>query len=155
MRPCAIRDPTRHLTSVNSNTKVKRFVMYAEGVEQFRAIAEETPKPNAFSHLIELEQEDTCHIAQAADLCIMLTKGLDKSKGVDKQFGSVTSAQWSDVSPSLRRGGFHLTNLSPPNGPSTWSQRMQRHLALQVFLQISSSSVQDQNPSVTHFPFLA
>lgn len=72
--------------------------MYAEGVEPFRKIAEDTPKPNAFNHLKELNQEDTCHIAQAADLCIMLTKGLDGSKGVDKQFGSVASAIWSDVS---------------------------------------------------------
>ncbi|KAG0645894.1 GDP-Man:Man(2) c(2)-PP-Dol alpha-1 [Hyphodiscus hymeniophilus] len=81
---------------VPSNTKVKRFVMYAEGVSPFREIAEKTPAPNAYSHLKGLEQEGTCHIAQAADLCIMLTKGLDASKGVDKQIGSVSSAQWSD-----------------------------------------------------------
>ena len=80
-----------------SNTKVKRFVMYAEGVSPFREIAKETPTPNAYSHLKSLEQEDTCHIAQAADLCIMLTKGLDESKGVEKEIGSVSSAEWSDV----------------------------------------------------------
>ena len=72
--------------------------MYAEGVTPFRQIAEETPIPNAYSHLKDLEQEDTCHIAQAADLCIMFTKGLDATKGVHKQIGSVSSAQWSDVS---------------------------------------------------------
>lgn len=81
-----------------SNTKVKRFVMYAEGISPFREIAEETPSPNAYSHLKGLEQENTCHIAQAADLCIMFTKGLSASKGVDKQLGSVSSAAWSDVS---------------------------------------------------------
>jgi alpha-1,3/alpha-1,6-mannosyltransferase len=80
--------------------------MYAEGVSPFREIAKETPTPNAYSHLKGLNQEDTCHIAEAADLCIMLTKGLDTSKGVDKQIGSVSSAQWSDV-------GFHSLKYSP------------------------------------------
>lgn len=77
---------------------MKRFVAYAEGVKPFRDIAEETPSPNAYSHLKELDQEDTCHIAQVADLCIMLTKGLDKKKGVYKQEGKVSDASWSEVS---------------------------------------------------------
>jgi alpha-1,3/alpha-1,6-mannosyltransferase len=85
----------------DSNTKVKRFVMYAEGASPFREIAENTSTPNSYSHLKGLEQEDTCHIAQAADLCIMFTKGLNESKGVDKQLGNVSTAQWSDVSSSL------------------------------------------------------
>ena len=89
---------TRDLTVFDSNTKVKRFVMYADGVSPFQRITKETPIPNAYSHLKSLEQEDTCHIAQAADLCIMLTKGLNESKGVEKQLGSVSNAQWSDVS---------------------------------------------------------
>lgn len=92
---------TRHLTVFDSNTKVKRFVMYAEGVSPFREIAENTPTPNSYSRLKGLEQEDTCHIAQAADLCIMFTKGLNESKGVDKQLGNISTAQWSDVSSSL------------------------------------------------------
>ncbi|QDS74671.1 hypothetical protein FKW77_009459 [Venturia effusa] len=83
---------------VPSNTKVKRFVMYAEGVEPFRRIAEKTPKPNAFSLLKNLIQEDTCHIAQAADLCTMLTRGLDEALGVEKQLGSVVAARWLDSS---------------------------------------------------------
>jgi alpha-1,3/alpha-1,6-mannosyltransferase len=78
--------------------------MYAEGVEPFRKIAEATPTPNAFSRLKEMDQEDTCHIAQAADLCIMLTMGLDEAAGVDKQLGYVSSAQWSDVSPLPSHG---------------------------------------------------
>jgi alpha-1,3/alpha-1,6-mannosyltransferase len=72
--------------------------MYAEGVSPFREVTKETPTPNAYSHLKSLDQENTCHIAQAADLCIMLTKGLDESKGVHKQIGTVSSASWSDVS---------------------------------------------------------
>lgn len=73
-------------------------MMYADGVSPFRQITEGTPVPNAYSHLKSLEQEDTCQISEAADLCIMLTKGLNPSKGVDKQLGSVSSAQWSGVS---------------------------------------------------------
>lgn len=88
--------------------------MYAEGVEPFRTIAERAEKPNAFTHLKELDQEDTCHIAEAADLCIMLTKGLDESKGVDKQFGSVSSADWSDVSTSFKDAETQLTKVVKP-----------------------------------------
>jgi alpha-1,3/alpha-1,6-mannosyltransferase len=75
--------------------------MYAEGVKAFTDVAEETPAPNAYSHLKGLEQEDTCHIAQAADLCIMFTNGLDTSKGVHKQLGNMANASWSDVGLSL------------------------------------------------------
>jgi alpha-1,3/alpha-1,6-mannosyltransferase len=77
---------------------VKLFVAYADAVSSFREIVEKTPTPNAYSHLQSLEQEKTCHIAQAADLCIMLTKGLDKSQDVFKQRGRVSNASHSDVS---------------------------------------------------------
>jgi len=70
---------------------------YAEGVPVFKQIAEETEAPNAITYLKSLDQENTCHIAQAADLCLMLTKGLDESKGVYKQLGHVSYASWSDV----------------------------------------------------------
>lgn len=82
---------------VGRNTKVKFFTKYAEGVEAFRSIAAETPKPNAMSHLLSLDQEKTCHIAQAADLCLMLTEGLDESRQVSKQRGQVTDASWANV----------------------------------------------------------
>jgi alpha-1,3/alpha-1,6-mannosyltransferase len=88
----------RDLTA-SSNTRVKRFVAYAEGVSPFRDVANETPSPNAYTHLKGLDQEDTCHIAQAADLCLMLTKGLDESKGVFKQLGNLFMASWTEVSP--------------------------------------------------------
>jgi alpha-1,3/alpha-1,6-mannosyltransferase len=71
---------------------------YADGVSPFRDIAKETPGPNAYSHLQSLDQEKTCQIAEAADLCNMLTKGLDESKGVHKHLGNVEGASWSDVS---------------------------------------------------------
>ncbi|KAJ4415944.1 hypothetical protein N0V82_007066 [Gnomoniopsis sp. IMI 355080] len=81
---------------VPSNTKVKFFTKYAEGVEAFRTVAKETPAPNAMSHLLSLDSEKTCHIAQAADLCLMLTKGLNEQKGVFKQQGRVTDASYSN-----------------------------------------------------------
>jgi len=71
--------------------------MYAEGVKPFRDLIEEAKKPNAYTHLKSLDQEDTCHIAQAADLCIMFTQALDEKQGVHKQFGSVESAAYSHV----------------------------------------------------------
>lgn len=70
---------------------------YAEGVPVFRQIAEEIAVPNAISRLKSLDQDNTCHIAQAADLCLMLTKGLDESKGVFKELGHVSNASWSEV----------------------------------------------------------
>ncbi|KAH6713786.1 hypothetical protein BKA61DRAFT_643653 [Leptodontidium sp. MPI-SDFR-AT-0119] len=86
----------KYYREVPSNTKVKRFISYAEGVTPFLEVAKETPTPNAYTHLKSLDQENTCHIAQAADLCLMLTKGLDVSKGVHKQLGDVSVASWSD-----------------------------------------------------------
>ncbi|PQE33166.1 pyridine nucleotide-disulfide oxidoreductase-domain-containing protein [Rutstroemia sp. NJR-2017a WRK4] len=86
----------KYYREVPSNTKVKFFTQYADAVKPFREIAEETPEPNAYSHMKGLDQEKTCHIAQAADLCLMLTKGFNKGKGVQKQLGRVSAASWSD-----------------------------------------------------------
>jgi alpha-1,3/alpha-1,6-mannosyltransferase len=88
----------KYYREVPSNTKVKFFTMYADAVKPFREIAEETPEPNAYSHMKGLDQEKTCHIAQAADICLMLTKGFNKGKGVHKQLGRVAAASWSNVS---------------------------------------------------------
>jgi len=74
------------------------FTAYADGVSVFRSIAKSTSQPNAISQLKSLDQEKTCQIAGAADMCLMLTKGLDQSMGVCKQLGIVTEASWSQVS---------------------------------------------------------
>lgn len=71
---------------------------YAEGVSPFREVHKETKAPNAYTFLQNLDQSKTCHIAQAADLVIMLTKGLDESKGVFKLLGNASSAIWTEVS---------------------------------------------------------
>ena len=80
-----------------SNTKVKLFVAYAEGVSAFRTIARTSPEPNAISYLKGIDQEKTCMIADAADMCLMLSKGLAKLDEVIIQAGSVTDASWSHV----------------------------------------------------------
>lgn len=84
---------------------------YAEEISPFRDIARRSPEPNAISHLKNLDQEKTCHIAEAADMCLMLTQELANLDGVSMQAGYVADAAWSKVSciPSL------------PCQPRTWS----------------------------------
>lgn len=81
-----------------SNTKVKRFIMYADGVAPFREVAESTAAPNAYTKLKEMDQDETCQIADAADLCLMLADGLSKRSDVERVTGSAKSASWSLVS---------------------------------------------------------
>ena len=71
---------------------------YAEGVAPFREVEKEAKAPNAYTFLQNLDQDKTCHIAQAADLVIMLTKGLNESKGVFKMLGNAKHATWTEVS---------------------------------------------------------
>jgi hypothetical protein len=71
---------------------------YAEGVSPFREVEKDAKAPNAYKFLKNLDQDKTCHIAQAADLVIMLTKGLNESKGVYKQLGRAKYATWTEVS---------------------------------------------------------
>ena len=63
----------------------------------FQDIIEETEKPNAYTKLQEMDREKTCMIAQAADLCRMMTEGLDERKGVEKQLGRMEKASWNEV----------------------------------------------------------
>ncbi|KAH8684585.1 pyridine nucleotide-disulfide oxidoreductase-domain-containing protein [Tricladium varicosporioides] len=86
----------KYYREVPSNTKVKFFVGYAEGISTFKDVAKETPSPNAYTVLKSLNQEKTCHIAEAADLCLMLTSGLNQSRGVHKQQGKLTDASWCE-----------------------------------------------------------
>ncbi|POS85490.1 hypothetical protein EPUL_001991 [Erysiphe pulchra] len=81
---------------VPSNTRVKLFVAFCDALSSFREIAKNTQRPNAYTLLQALRQDDTCHIAEAADLCLMLTQGLNETLGVYKRQGTVTSASWSD-----------------------------------------------------------
>jgi hypothetical protein len=73
-------------------------MLYAEGVSAFREVVKEAKAPNAYTILQNLDQNKTCHIAEAADLVIMLTRALNESKGVYKQFGKALHATWTEVS---------------------------------------------------------
>ncbi|TQS33761.1 hypothetical protein Golomagni_05882 [Golovinomyces magnicellulatus] len=88
----------KYYREVPSNTRVKLFVAFADALSTFRDVVKESQRPNAYTTLQDLSQEATCHIAEAADLCLMLTKGLDWSRGVHKKLGTVSSASWSDKS---------------------------------------------------------
>ncbi|KAG9246631.1 pyridine nucleotide-disulfide oxidoreductase-domain-containing protein [Calycina marina] len=81
---------------VPANTKVKRFVSYADSTRAFKEITGSAKKPNAYEALRDADQESTSHISEAADMCIMLTEALNESKGVVKQTGRVTDAEWTE-----------------------------------------------------------
>jgi hypothetical protein len=72
-------------------------VSYANGVEPFKKIVAEAEEPNPYTHLKSLDQEATCQIAQAADLCQFLTDGLLKTEGVFRSFARATKAAWTEV----------------------------------------------------------
>ena len=75
-----------------SNTKVALFQSFATAVEPFRTVIENTPKPNAFTRLAKLDQEQTCHLSYAADMIRSLTDGLIKMDQVQACRGFVTAA---------------------------------------------------------------
>lgn len=151
----------KHYREVPSNTKVKFFTKYAEGVEVFRSIAKETPEPNAMSHLLSLNPEKTCHIAQAADLCLMLTDGLDEQKGVTKHQGRVTDATWSnstwsvsiarpDGTPPTQVDANRLvlcTGSSPTSGPLPVSDLQEIHLDTALSPTLLSKTLPTSQPT--------
>ncbi|CAD6446195.1 f9069557-a81f-456d-aa9f-8621c3ac807c [Sclerotinia trifoliorum] len=100
--------------AVPSNTKVKFFSMFAEALEPFQQIIKDTATPNAYSLLKDLDQEKTCHIAEAAGLGLMLARGLDESKGVNRfRHGRLRSAYWSnDNGWNVKFGRFEKQDCS-------------------------------------------
>ncbi|KAI0998173.1 Monooxygenase [Podosphaera aphanis] len=81
---------------VPGNTRVKLFVAFADALTSFRAVVDKTPGPNAYTLLKALPQDGTCHIAEAADLCLMLTNGLAASDTVHTILGTLSQATWTD-----------------------------------------------------------
>ncbi|KAJ8109951.1 hypothetical protein ONZ43_g6002 [Nemania bipapillata] len=90
---------------VPSNTKVSLFVQFAHDVSPFKAIVEATPKPNALTTLLELPQDEGCHLSYAADMCVMLTNGLTSHPQVQPHQGKVTSAVF-DEQTNIWKVGF-------------------------------------------------
>jgi hypothetical protein len=120
---------------------------YAEGVSPFREVEKEAKAPNAYTFMKSLDQDKTCHIAQAADLVIMLTEGMNESKGVYKQQGKANSADWTEVSLNTPLTSFEIVNnFSTIIGKSPSNQMARRELRAST--PKSSSSVPDPVPSV-------
>ncbi|KAJ5975262.1 hypothetical protein N7481_008969 [Penicillium waksmanii] len=85
----------RKYREVPSNTKVSFFQSYATSLQPFRTIIENTPRPNAFTTMAKLDQENTCHLHYAADMIRGLTNGLVKMEQVYAYQGFVTAATLS------------------------------------------------------------
>ncbi|KAI1163062.1 hypothetical protein F5B18DRAFT_349324 [Nemania serpens] len=81
-----------HYREVPSNTKAGLFVQFAHDVSPFKAIVKTTRRPNAFTALEELPQEQGCRLSYAADMCVTLTDGLMSHPEVQPHQGIVTSA---------------------------------------------------------------
>ncbi|KAF7713888.1 Uncharacterized protein PECH_006743 [Penicillium ucsense] len=103
----------RKYREVPSNTKVGLFQSFATAVEPFQKITEATPKPNAFTRLAKLDQEQTCKLSYAADMVRALTEGLVKMEPVNACRGFVTAAKLDSTAPS----------------DSQWSVSVQQHNA--------------------------
>ncbi|KAF9874093.1 hypothetical protein CkaCkLH20_08465 [Colletotrichum karsti] len=82
-----------HYRRVPSNTKVDLFLNFATAVAPFRHIVEAAEKPNAFTTLQGLPQDQGCELGYAADLCLMLSEGVPRHfDNVQQQRGKVTAA---------------------------------------------------------------
>ena len=94
----------------HSNTKVNLFVGYAEALEPFRQVIQQSSSPNALTALKKLPQEKGCQISYAADMTQMLSLGLAHNPQVEQRFGVVTGADWDDevrcIPAELSTGGL-------------------------------------------------
>ncbi|KAL1967121.1 hypothetical protein VTN77DRAFT_3412 [Rasamsonia byssochlamydoides] len=88
----------RRYREVPSNTKVSFFQAYATGVQPFRNVVRSTPTPNAFTTMTKLDQNETCSLHYAVDMCRALTDGLVKMDQVYQCRGIVTAADLRDKS---------------------------------------------------------
>jgi hypothetical protein len=84
---------------VPSNTKVALFLQFAEATDAFRHILKSAPRPNAATVLENLPQDEGCELGHAADICALLTEGIEKhySHEVRQHHGKVTKAILDEV----------------------------------------------------------
>ncbi|KAI1340047.1 hypothetical protein F5Y15DRAFT_415473 [Xylariaceae sp. FL0016] len=99
---------------VPSNTKVDLFVKFARDVPAFREVVETTPKPNAVTALQNLPQDQGCQLSYAADMCLMLTRGLVRHPGVQQEVGKVTAAVLDQAS---KTWNITIANKAPISTP--------------------------------------
>ncbi|RMZ91144.1 hypothetical protein DV736_g1618, partial [Chaetothyriales sp. CBS 134916] len=98
---------------VPSNTKVSLFLDFAQAVKPFRDVIDTIPSPNPVTYLQQLDQNQHCPIANAADMCRTLTDGLIKRNDVTTVVGNVNAANWADNAWQLGLdGSTHNNNYS-------------------------------------------
>ena len=76
----------------NSNTKVSLILSYAQALESFRNVINASTTPNAISALEGLDQGTGCQLEHAADMFLMLTRGILAMDQVEGLAGTVTGA---------------------------------------------------------------
>lgn len=86
----------RKYREVPSNTKVSLFHAYAQAVQPFRDLIKKSPIPNAFTMMAKLDENKTCSLHYAADMCRALIDGL--ADQVDQCRGIVTGADLAENS---------------------------------------------------------
>ena len=79
----------------NSNTRVKLILAYARALEPFRRVIDSTPVPNAVTRLDKLDQNVGCTLGLAADMLLMLNKGIARLEQVNVVIGTVVGASYS------------------------------------------------------------
>ncbi|ORY67168.1 pyridine nucleotide-disulfide oxidoreductase-domain-containing protein [Pseudomassariella vexata] len=68
---------------VPSNTKTGLFVQWATGTKTFAHIIKSAPGPNAYTKMLELDQDTTCMLGDAVNVAQLLTDGMRKVPGID------------------------------------------------------------------------
>ncbi|KAK8250763.1 pyridine nucleotide-disulfide oxidoreductase-domain-containing protein [Phyllosticta capitalensis] len=138
------------------------YILFAQAVEPFQKIIDSTPEPNAVSVLRNLPQDKGCELSKAADMCLMLSKGLAGHPEVNQQLGKVTAAtfdktsnQWTvslenAPSPVVASNVVLCTGSSPISSPLPIMEKMQdlKINAIHLDLALAPSKLQKAfNPS--------
>jgi hypothetical protein len=91
-----------------SNTKVSFFQAYAHGVQPFCNLIKEASTPNAFTTMTKLDQNKTCSLHYAADMCRALIDGLAGQVQVQRYRGIVTAADLRENNVSVELPGTRV-----------------------------------------------
>lgn len=118
----------RMYREVPSNTKVRLFMDFANGVPPFQNIAsgehaaDTNGKEDRLKFMKDLDQNQGCRLSNAADMALILTDGLKRTPGVEAEQGRVSSATLNDNDSSEARWTVNLDNtnlVSTSNQTST------------------------------------
>ncbi|KOS20807.1 hypothetical protein ESCO_004577 [Escovopsis weberi] len=119
---------------VPSNTKVELFAQFATSTAPLRRIVEHAEAPNALTELGELPQDQGCELSRAADMCLMLSDGLER------HFGQQCRRHQGKVVAASLDKSTNLWNVSLDNGTNTATPRL---------VLCTGSSPKEQEISIT------